>query len=244
MRSDDAIDAALRQVAGQDATGDALDDGLLLAYRDGTLPADRVAEVDLILARDPEARALLAELSRPVDARLEERLLGRPGAGRRRAGLAIVALAAAAAVLAVVLSKGPARVDGPPAYALEVQGFVAEVRGEPPRTQQLRGDSRLTIRLRPAVPQQTTPAFGVWIARPGGVLAPVQGQLSSDRGAFQWSAAPSEIFGAAPGSFVVAVHLTHAAVDPIAGLTLEAAQREHPGLGWWLIPVEYLGAAP
>jgi len=98
----------------------------LAAYADGSLPANRRAEIERRLARSPRLRALLAEQQRAlaVTAGRHERAPGRlaeqvrslrPPTRRRRRGVAAIALAGAVAVgvLAVVLALPAGEPDAP-----------------------------------------------------------------------------------------------------------------------------------
>src|SRR5688572_7916912 len=109
MSSDESIDAALRQVAERPRAEEAVDDGLLLAYRQGRLSEEKSAELEALLARDPEARALLAELSKPIDRGLVDQLQHARSSRRRWPMIAgALAAAAAAALVAIVPARQPA----------------------------------------------------------------------------------------------------------------------------------------
>ena len=238
-------DRRLRAVP-EEPTSTPIDDGVLMAYQQGRLSAERAEDVEAQLARDPEARALLAELSSPVDAELAGQLVQalRP---RRRGGprRAVAAVLAAAAAFALWLTFAPAPApmsDAWPSYQLELDGFVAARRSVGSTDRRLLADSILTVTIRPDRRFARSPTVGLFrLASDGRWRTISAGKTTAANGAVAFEAHAGELF-ATPGRYTLAIAATP---TPEALLTFEGqrtSNAQERGLGWWTFEVEYLGA--
>ncbi|MCA9551503.1 MAG: hypothetical protein KC933_15815 [Myxococcales bacterium] len=243
----DAIDEALARVSERSRPETPIDDGLLLAYNAGELAPAAAEAVERRLARDPEARALLKELSRPLDEDLARRVERIHLGGRRRSPWFAGVVALAAVALFAVVSLPPAP-SAPMEYALEVEGLVAVQRGgvsAAPSGGRLEPGSRLTVRLLPRSEPDAVPSLKVWLVGADGRLrAADAGDVTAKGGAFRFSAEAAALFPGF-GHYELVLHLASTPDDLAAldGMTRDAAQRTSPGLGWWSVPLEYAEAA-
>ncbi|MDP1830128.1 MAG: hypothetical protein Q8L48_43090 [Archangium sp.] len=220
-----------------------LDDGVLLAFRAGTLSPDQSEAIERRLSRDPEARALLRELSQEVSPAEVEAVVDRLGPSNvlplRRKPRALVwgsaVMALAAGLLAVVVAW-PARNTG--RYLLEVEGGEAQTRGAPAQKRVVGEEGRLTLRLRAQTATDAPRVLGVFREDEQGRLVRVDtAQVSSARGSFEVRLEGAQWLGAA-GAHRIWLHVgeDEAAVAALAGrLQRDAAGA---GLGWWAIEVE------
>lgn len=143
----------LEAVPDGDDGDDALDDGVLAAFRRGELDDAATAAMAGRLARDPQARALLvaqAEAARGSDAMSVARVMARQHTSRRGAvvagALVIAALAAALALFVGRPTLPEFTLDGP-------FGGLAETRGEDQGpTRVFVPGNTLTMYARPAAP--------------------------------------------------------------------------------------------
>ncbi len=191
---DDELDTLLRKLpGGSPAPEEAdmpLDDGVLIAFRDGNLSAGEAEAIERRLARDPDARLLLRELSAQVAVSDVDDVVSRvtPQAkvlpfARKRALWLATAATLAAGLLLVVVTRQPAQLG---AYQLEVEGGDATLRGsEEKKTRVLGPESRLTVRLRAEAPSDAPRVLGVFVEGAQGALTRVTaGQLDASRGSF------------------------------------------------------------
>lgn len=244
---DDELDALLRRIpddAGKHE-GDPmqLDDGLLIAYRDGTLSPEQTEAVEKRLAIDPGARLLLRELSAPVTPDEVDALMARvdvtgsPRASvvhlRRRAvwtGAAVAALAAGVLALVWLPSRGGV---GP--YQLEVEGGDAAVRGSAPvdgAPRVMGPDAKLVTRLRAERATDDARVVGVFVSDAAGKLVRVRdAQVASSRGSFEVTLRGNAWL---PVVGVQAVWF-RVARDEAA---LDDSEAPKTGDGWWRVDVE------
>lgn len=237
MPTDDELDRLLRSVP-ETPTQDSspLDEGKLLAWRDGRLGEVEAEQVERRLANDPEARALLRELSLGSSAAEVDGVMGavQPRAKvlpfRRPAALVAGAIAALAAALAVFVTRAPPL----PAYQLEVEGGVAEVRSDVAKGAVLLPDSRLVLRLRASAPTNTKVMLGVFRETADGRLQRVQGGVLSARdGSFEF-VIDGQALLMTPGRHRVWLHV---ADDESAVRSAEGAVAA-AGPQWWAIDTE------
>jgi ferric-dicitrate binding protein FerR (iron transport regulator) len=237
MATNDELDRLLKAVPEEPLQNPSpLDEGRLLAWQQGRLGEADAAAVERRLASDPEARALLRELSRATAASEVDDVLGAIGQRpkvvplRRRAMLVAGAVTAMAAGLAVVLS----RPQPLPRYHLEVEGGLAETRSDTATGAVLRPDSRLVLRLRAPVPTDAKAAFGLYRETVGGRLERVRGgALAARGGSFEFVIEGRQLL-ATPGRHRVWVHLARDEAE------LETAEGTvaSPGEHWWLLDTE------
>ncbi len=172
--TDDELDALLRAIPDDEPTAEPIDDGKLLALDEAT---------EAMLARNREARDLLAELRRPVsEATLAQGEAAFRGSRRRRQ-LARVTMGAgslaAAALLAVMVwpAGGAPALDGH--YTLEgPTGGVATERGEGPASEVFVPDSRLRLVARPDGPAAPS-TIRVFAARGGRLVEATSPEIVS-----------------------------------------------------------------
>lgn len=235
---DDELDTLLRRIPGGSTAPEEnempLDDGVLIAFRDGNLSVAQAEAVESRLARDPEARLLLRELSAQVSASEVDDVLSRmaPKSNvlpfvRKRAAVLLTASALAAGLLAVVITQQPSKLG---AYQFQVEGGAATTRGSEVKTTRVLGpEGRLNIRLRAEAPSDAPRVLGVFVEGADGVLTRVtQGRVESSRGSFSlqldgntWLQGRQKVW-------------LHVAKD-------EAALRDvgaPGGAGWWALDVE------
>jgi hypothetical protein len=225
MSDDQPEDAVLRRLPEPSKEPAVIDDGLLLGYQAGKLSPEQTAEVEQLLAKSAEARALLLELSRPQDPSLVDRLERASGLSGRRWVWWSAGCAAIAAVLSLFVIGRP---DGIPDYALEAEGFVAMTRGESRAglSGVLDSESHLVLRLRPDEDVLSPPVFRVLVGPEGGALAPTPaGKLESANGAFRWSADAKDLFSAS-GRYRMVVTLGEGSDTKEWSLDLEYRARE------------------
>lgn len=249
MATPDLIDEALVQVPERGGSDAPIDDGVLLAYNAGRLAPEAAEGVEHRLAHDPEARALLKELSRPLNEDLA-RQLERTHLRGRRPSLWTAGLIATAAVALFAVYAGRRGTPATPLeYALEVEGLVAAQRGgisAAPSGGRLEPASRLTVRLLPRSEPETPPALGIWLVGADGLLrAADAGDVTARGGAFRFSAEAATLFPAF-GHYELVLHLAPGPDDLAAldGMTRDAARATSPGLGWWSVSLDYAEAAP
>jgi hypothetical protein len=213
--TDDEADRLLRAVPETRVPALRLDDGVLLAYREGKLGEQEAANVERLLANDPEARALLRELSQPVSAEEVESLarLTPPTPRRKWAPLVLGGLGTAAAATLAILVARP--VKAPLDYALEVEGLAAPSRGAGQGVV-LPSTGRLVVRLRPAIATEAPRHFDVYLeGADGTLLAAPTGSRQAAQGAFEWVVEASDI---APfGATRAWVHVTDAPSSSLEG---------------------------
>lgn len=217
-----------------------LDDALLVAFREGRLDAATTARVERRLLEDPEARALLVGLGRPVPAgaraRAEALLPERRFAWAWAWGGAGVLAAAAAVAIALLRGPGPA----PAAYELEGPfGGIRVARAAPEApTSVFLPNSRLRIVLRPkGAPAAVAAAFvedaaGRLRALPAEVVALGKG------GAVRIEGLAGELLGPGFGPRRLRVAL---ATDPeaLAHLAGGPFAETAPGVRWATVELEY-----
>jgi hypothetical protein len=237
----DREDALLRSVGAFGTSAEEVDDGLLLAYRNGQLDPTEEEQVDALLARSPEARALMVELSRAPDQSLKEALTPQP----RRLSVPAVAgfLALAAAVFLFVALPGEQTAVG---YQIEAEGFVTEVRGQPEASSVLNPDSHLAVTLRPETSPKNVPEVAAFVVRPDGVLEPADAfKLSSRAGVYRLEAKAAALFQT-PGAYEVVFVLgaSQSELDAVRGLTVAQAKPLEQWVGWWELDVEYRTPSP
>ena len=246
--SETASDRLLGQIPDAPDAGEEVDDGLLIAYREGRLTPAEAEAVEALLARSAEARALLAALAEPVELETRRRLEATIPAPRRalaRRGLlgAAAALAAGIAALALLPRSGPG--DPLPRYTLDApQGWVRSVRSEAPEApERLDAAGRLVLRLRPEAPTDARPSLLLFVVHEDRRLAPgPAGAVEAKDGAFRVSATGDALFGAAPGAKAVVLVLADSARLPsLAGRTVEEARAVVSPDRWWSLELEYLG---
>lgn len=236
----DREDALLRSVGAFDASTEEVDDGLLLAYRNGQLDSAAEEQVDALLARSPEARALMVELSRAPDQSLKEELASQP---RRLAPVVAGLFALAAGVFLFVGLPAEQTAVG---YQLEAEGFVTEVRGQSEASSVLNPDSHLAVTLRPETSPKNVPEVAAFVARPDGVLEPADAfKLSSRAGVYRLEAKAAALFQT-PGAYEVVFVLgaSQSELDAVRGLTVAQAKPLEQWVGWWELDVEYRTPSP
>lgn len=237
---DDALDALLRHPTGPPAPPEeAIDDGLLLAWRDDALSADDTAAVEALLARSPEARALLRalaiEVRAPIDAAAARRLArARP---RSRTGLLVGAalVLVAAGVVAWVLR--PTAGDAPTFEVIASSGIRATRGAEPALDAIYLPDSPVRIVLRPTEAGRPRPAARAWIGRDGDAR-PI-GEPLRAVGVAAWALeVPARALFPRAGRYTLHFGLSQdeAAID---GLRVA-----RPGVQWLSLAVEYRVGAP
>lgn len=240
--NDDELDALLRRIP---ATSTApredemrIDDGELIAYRDGTLPPEKQEAVEQLLARSADARTLLKALSEPVprddvDAVLEK-LAPSNVVPLRRTWVPMVAAALAAGVLAVVV-VGNTRHDPLGRYSLELEGGEAGTRGSTPSARTVVGpESRLVVRLRAEEATDAPRVVGAFVEDPQHRLVRVENAVvASSRGSFEVTFNGNAWLGST-GSHVLWLHVAgdEAAMKSWVGKTAGE------GEGWWRVDVE------
>lgn len=216
-----------------------IDDGELIAYRDGTLPPERVEAVERLLTASSEARLLLKALREPVTPLDVEAVLAKLPAPSnvvplRRKWVPMVAAALAAGVLAVVV-VGNTRQDPLGRYSLELEGGEAGTRGATPSARTIVGpDSRLVVRLRAEEAVDAPRVVGVFVEDADHRLVPVESAaVASSRGSFEVSFTGNAWLGNT-GSHVVWLHVAgdEAAMKQWVGKTASE------GEGWWRVDVE------
>lgn len=233
-------DSLLRQVPEPHRDPESLDDGLLLAYRAGRLSPEAAAEVEALLARNPEARALLRELTQPVEPGLAERV-ERASRGRPRWWIPAAMAAAAAAAFLIVAQDAPL-----PPYEMEARGFVASSRGLAAPSNVLEPDSRLSVTLRPEQAPEKAPALGVFVAPDGGLLERARaGRITSRSGVFRFEVEAAALFPK-PGRYLVVLVLAPSedVLQDVPGRRADGAKGARPWLEWWTVDVDYRSGEP
>jgi len=207
--------------------GEHVDDGQLLRWIDGDLPAADARAVmghlaDCAACRDL-ANALRASRGGPGDEAAYAALAHRTRAPRlRRRISAGFAVAAAAAIVLFALPEPDAletyRLDGP-------HGGLAETRADAPGTDRFDEGSTLRLIARPKAPVEGVDCRGT-IEATGGARRPVEARhlTRAPNGVCRLEAPAAELFPA-PGAFTIYLHLEH----PRASRTLSAPVRYTPG---------------
>lgn len=237
MPTDDDLDRLLKAVPQAPAHDTSpLDEGKLLAWRDGRLSEADAEQVERRLANDAEARALLRELSLGSTASEVDEVMGavRPRAKvlplRRPAALVTGVITALAAAVALFVTRSPSL----PTYQLEVEGGVADTRSDVANGAVVLPESRLVIRLRAAAATDTKVALGVYRETVEGRLERVQGgALAARDGSFEFVIDGQRLL-VTPGRHRVWLHVAR---DEAA---LRAAEGTVPSAGtqWWLLDTE------
>lgn len=236
MPTDDELDRLLKQVPQTAPSASApLDEGRLLDWRAGKLSDAEAEAIERRLATDPEARALLRELSRGSSPEEVEGVLGavQPRAKvlpLRRAPIVIGVVTALAAALVFFVTRQPPL----PTYRLELEGGVAEARSELAKGAVLLPDSRLVVRLRAGVETDTPLVLGVFRENAAGRLERVEGgALKASRGTFEF-VIDGQTLLRSTGRHRVWLHVAR---DEAA---LRAAEGSAPaeGAGWWAFDTE------
>jgi hypothetical protein len=221
------------------------------ALTEGALSAEERRELEARADRTEEGRRLRA-LAAPVGQDLADRLLARMAAEQsprpttppwwRGVGLALSLSTAAASVVAYVATRPDA--PGLPAYAAEIEGGDARLRGAdavlPERA--LTPDSVLSVTLRPDVPVEGGVDVRVFLAE-GAALRPlgVQADVSA-QGAVRIGGRVGHLLGAdRPGAYeIVAVigrpeHLP-ADADTLARVMTDSGAATRAGLQVFRVP--------
>lgn len=166
-----------------------IDEGVLLAYRAQKLSPDEAEAVERRLVRDPEARALLRELSQEVSSAEVDRVVQVVpsnviplGSRRRRIVTWTVTTLAAAAGLTVILSL---RAPQHAAYVMEVEGGTSTTRGAERPDLVLTGDARLVVRLRAERPTTEPRVLGVFAEGDQGRLRRLAVESAHRQGSFE-----------------------------------------------------------
>lgn len=236
MPTDGDLDRLLKQVPQPPAASSSpLDEGRLLDWRAGKLSDAEGEAIERRLASDPEARALLRELSRGSSREEVDEVLGavQPRAKVlpfRRAGVVVGVVTALAAAFVFFVTRQPPL----PTYRLELEGGVAEARSEVAKGGVLQPDSRLVVRLRAAAETDTPVVLGVYRENAAGRLERVEGgELKSRRGTFEF-VIDGQTLLQVPGRHRVWLHVAR---DEAA---LRAADGSTPseGAGWWAFDTE------
>jgi hypothetical protein len=246
MRDED-VDQHLRRAARETPVDDVrstpIDDGLLLAYRAGTLSPEAAAAVERHLAADPEARALLNELGAEVSAAEVNAVAARvslptnviPLWRRRPAAWVAVTLAAAAGVTLVVWPSGPDAVR----YQLEVEGGTAATRGAAAPAMVLFDESRLTIRLRAEQATEAPRVLGAFLEGPDGTLRTLDLPVEGARGSFETQLGAA---GLPLGRHRVWLFVARDAADLRAAVG--SRHSDVAGTGVWWVPLDVERRAP
>lgn len=191
---DEEIDQLLRQTerptAGTAPSSEApIDEGVLLAYRAQTLSEADAEAVERRLVRDPEARALLRELSQEVSQSEVDavvRVLPTnviPLSSRRRRVVTLtVATLAAAAGLTVILSL---RTTPQAGYLFEVEGGTSATRGDARPALVLTAENRLLVRLRAERATTEPRVMGVFVEGEQGQLLALSPEVAQHAGSFE-----------------------------------------------------------
>ncbi|MEZ4467236.1 MAG: hypothetical protein R3F60_20895 [bacterium] len=243
---DDDIVGVLEAGAVHHGAGAAVDVATLLAWRRGRLDAEAAEALEARLARDPEARALLAGLAEapPTAASTwpQAHWPARRFPRRVVAGFA----AAAAAAAAILFFVWPTSASLPP-YSLEgPTGATREVRGEERRVPFRPGDT-LRVTLRPAHRHAEPPAVAAFVVGADGRLAarPVDA-APEPSGIVRVSARAATLLGPAPGPSRVVIALAPPGVDlaGLAGRPLADVSAALADVQWLEFTAELAGGDP
>lgn len=216
-----------------------IDEGLLIAFRDGTLAAEKQEYVEQLLAKSAEARLLLRELSAPVNSADIDAVMAKlapddvvPLRPKKKLWVPVVA-ALAAGVLAVVMVGNSEKPLG--RYQLELEGGEAQTRGSTPSAHTVVGaESRLVVRLRAEAATDDARAVGVFLEDANGRLTRVNdAKVISSRGSFEVTFTGNAWLGST-GSHVVWLHVAGDEAAMQAWVGRSAAGGE----GWWRVDVE------
>lgn len=240
--SDEELDEILAMTnAARPSAGPCVDDGVLVAYRDGRLEAEATDAVEAHLASCAECRALLAELGAAIPEEMEAWAKATLGRRRPRWPILGVAGAIAAAVLVALLARP--KEDGLPEYALRGPlGGVEAVRGEAGSSNRFVPESRFKLVLRPKARADALVSLLVLVERPDGTLmeAPAGGISQGGGGAFRYEMKAGRLFGDDYGMRTV-----HAVVvvGPVERSELQGSDQEVrrrlPAHRWMTVEVEY-----
>ncbi len=204
---DEEIDQLLqhteRATAGVENSNEApIDEGVLLAYRANRLSEAEAEAVERRLVRDPEARALLRELSQDVSqSEVDSVVRVLPtnvislASRRRRVVTLTVATLAAAAGLTVILSL---RTTPQAGYLLEVEGGTSATRGDVRPALVLTAENRLLVRLRAERASTEPRVMGVFVEGEQGQLLALSPEVAQHAGSFEATLTRANL-GLAPG---------------------------------------------
>ncbi|MEQ9499603.1 MAG: zf-HC2 domain-containing protein [Deltaproteobacteria bacterium] len=210
--NDEHLDALLAQGPEPRPQGAHVDDGVLVAFRDGRLGDDETAHVEAHLAGCRECRELLEELAVDVEPEMFDRARAAARRNRRSGRALVVGLALAAATLAAFFLPR----NGPlPPYAVEgPMGGLTTVRGTSTGGEVFVPDSRVKILLRPERPTRP-PRLTVFVVDLDGtaVRAPEGVVTAGEQGGFRVEFTASDLFNGTFGVRTVRLVLSDGAAE-------------------------------
>lgn len=205
----------------------------LIAWHHGALDPTEAAEVEALLAADPDARAFVADLAEAPSPFLTRWAESRLRPRRRLAAAAGVLTALAAAALLWVMRAPPA----PPPYDLSlIRGAIVETRSDAPdptaELYRVDDEATLTLTLTPTAALDNAPLYSATYtacAAPR-ARASTQGTLGPD-GAWTLTAPARALFADRYGPCTLEVALTHDPdhLDPL----------DEDAVRWYRIPFDY-----
>lgn len=228
---------------------DDLDDGIILAWQAGRLDEQTTAQVEEVMASDPEARARALALSDSVvsDEALSRAVAVGPSRGRP-AWLPSFA-AAAAAVMAVGIWWGTRGEEGPdfsytPSALLGAAQSMRSPTAPAARPIYL-PDNTLMVKLRPAKAQDAAPAVHVFAARAGEALTTRRDFVveSAAGGGLTLSAPARALFGDAFGPWRLFIVLGEVP-EGTGGRPEAEARARAPKAQWIPLELEYAPTLP
>jgi hypothetical protein len=230
--SDEEVEALLKEIPPQSASGPCIDDGLLLAHREGRSGAQSET-VERHLSTCSSCRALLAELDQ-VSPPMETWALATLRRRRRWPAIGAITALAAGVLLGLILLPR----DELPGY--ELRGPLGGVR----TTRGAEGESKLFVPgsifsfvLRPERRVEEQVSLLVFVDAPEGLT--LHRSLDAASGGFRFEARAQELFGERYG-----VRKVHAAIvrgrteGPLEG-TEEQIRRRLRSHRWMSMEIEY-----
>lgn len=236
MKTDADLDALATHLGPLDPAPEApFDPDRLIAWHHGALDPTETAEVEALLAVDPDARAFIADLADAPSPFLTRWAQTRLRPRRRLAAPAAVITALAAAALLWIMRAPPA----PPPYDLSlIRGAIVETRSQSPdptaHTYRIDDEATLTLTLTPTAPLDAdAPLHSTTYTRAADAppqRAPVQGALGPD-GAWTLTTPTRALFGDRYGRHTLEVAFTRDP-DRLAALDDDAVR-------WYRITFDY-----
>lgn len=239
--SDDDLDEILKMAPERPPEDPCVDDGVLMAYREGRLAGDALETVDQHLASCADCRFLLSELGAPVPEPLESWAKGTLDKRRRRWPI-LGTIAAVAAGLLVALFARPQEALLPEYQLRGPLGGVAPVRGDTQESGRFVPRSRFKLVLRPDARVDHPVSLVVFVDGADGRLrrAPADGVSRGEGGAFRYEIQAERLFGTEYGRRTVHVAVVADGETPgvIEGTEQEVRGRL-PAHRWMTVQVEY-----
>ncbi|MEQ8277056.1 MAG: zf-HC2 domain-containing protein [Deltaproteobacteria bacterium] len=210
--NDERLDSLLAQGPEPGPEGTHVDDGKLVAFREGRLGADEINDVEAHLSACRDCRELLEELAVDVEPELFDRARAAARRNRRSGRALVVGLALAAATLAAFFLPR----NGPlPPYAVEgPMGGLTTVRGTSPGGEVFVPASRVKILLRPERPTRP-PRLTVFVVDLDGtdVRAPEGVVTAGEQGGFRVEFTARDLFKRTFGTRTVRLVLSDGAAE-------------------------------